>query len=376
MVLERIVEYHLPRERERTELKFKKMRLSTFSFFRGTPFLFYDWLETVNKYKSPVGLISGDLHFENAGSFYGSDEKIHFDIDDFDEATFAPIEYDLIRLGTSVLLGMDFLKIADERKCLVETFLQAYKAYILNGNRVPVSKNDACPLVSLLLKRAKNTHTEEFIEKRVNLKEKKIIIDGQRSLITTDDDKGFVKSLLKSYDFDVKDVARAVSGNGSMGLARYLCFVNIKGKPRLIDVKEASVASCNRFKIKDFASSGERINFFATNILDSVPSYFGFIDTKGKSFLIKEKLPTSDRVNLKKWNGDGSNLHALVVSYARLAANSHLSNFALNQEDYKKELLDFVLSKDYIQYVVDRVLECEKVFLGYYKEFANNVSAG
>jgi uncharacterized protein (DUF2252 family) len=91
------------------KLKLEKMGSSPFAFFRGTFHLFARDLQegTFRKWPSTQahGQIVADLHTENFGTFRAIRGEIVYDINDFDETTEAPYEYDVRRLATSLLLA-------------------------------------------------------------------------------------------------------------------------------------------------------------------------------------------------------------------------------------------------------------------------------
>lgn len=89
--------------------KLARMSESAFAFFRGTFHLFafdivegpfHDWPTA-----AAHGAIIGDLHTENFGTFRAVSGDIVYDINDFDETTSDPYDYDLRRLASSIALG-------------------------------------------------------------------------------------------------------------------------------------------------------------------------------------------------------------------------------------------------------------------------------
>ena len=96
--------FHVPSLRR----KLQKMAASPFPFFRATFHLFAQDVETGPFRKWPCldarGPIIGDLHTENFGTFRAINKAIVYDVNDFDETTKGPYEYDLRRLATSLIL--------------------------------------------------------------------------------------------------------------------------------------------------------------------------------------------------------------------------------------------------------------------------------
>ncbi len=92
--------------------KFSLMAHSPDTFFQGTNHLFWtdfaesDWLGAFGGDKGTRIWISGDLHFTNFGSFIDATGRLVYDLNNFDESIVADYQFDLWRLGVSlVLLG-------------------------------------------------------------------------------------------------------------------------------------------------------------------------------------------------------------------------------------------------------------------------------
>ena len=89
--------------------KLKALGSSPFGFFRGTFHLFARDLREGPFRKWPcletAGQIVGDLHTENFGTFRAITNEIVYDINDFDETTQGPYEFDVRRLATSLVLS-------------------------------------------------------------------------------------------------------------------------------------------------------------------------------------------------------------------------------------------------------------------------------
>ena len=97
-VVRSIMAFNAGRESERLQLKYSKLRSSTFAFLRGTCHLFYAQLPQAGVFKSaPLAWACGDLHLENFGSYKADNRLVQFDINDFDEAALARASWDLLR---------------------------------------------------------------------------------------------------------------------------------------------------------------------------------------------------------------------------------------------------------------------------------------
>src|SRR5580658_1856723 len=85
-------------------LKYERMLDSPFGYFRGAvPVMAADLATLPNT--GIINQICGDAHVRNLGAFAAPDGRLVFDINDFDETTRAPFEWDLKRLATSLVLA-------------------------------------------------------------------------------------------------------------------------------------------------------------------------------------------------------------------------------------------------------------------------------
>src|SRR3989442_1328036 len=109
-----IIAYNRPGEgpaeatAEALRRKLSALANTPFQFLRGTFHLMAcDLLQSrvsLARGTAPVGLIVGDLHLENFGVCRGQSGALVFDVNDFDDVGFGPVDLDLKRLCTSALL--------------------------------------------------------------------------------------------------------------------------------------------------------------------------------------------------------------------------------------------------------------------------------
>jgi uncharacterized protein (DUF2252 family) len=85
-------------------IKMARMAASPFGYFRGNvPVMAADLAGM--RSSGIIVQICGDAHVRNLGAFAAPDGRLVFDINDFDETIRAPWEWDLKRLGTSLVLA-------------------------------------------------------------------------------------------------------------------------------------------------------------------------------------------------------------------------------------------------------------------------------
>ena len=91
------LEYLLP-------LRAERMSASPFAFYRGTALVMAHDLSAQPSTDLDV-IVCGDAHISNFGLFASPERKLIFDLNDFDEASTGPWEWDVRRLLASVVLA-------------------------------------------------------------------------------------------------------------------------------------------------------------------------------------------------------------------------------------------------------------------------------
>jgi uncharacterized protein (DUF2252 family) len=131
--------------------KYRRMRTSPFSFFRGAAVLMASDLARLPRSGITVQLC-GDAHVRNLGAFAAPDGRLVFDINDFDETMPGPWEWDVKRLATSLVLASQESGQAESRQGeAVRTFVRSYRAHLREFALMPVAR-----LASHLITRGPN----------------------------------------------------------------------------------------------------------------------------------------------------------------------------------------------------------------------------
>jgi hypothetical protein len=85
-------------------VKYQRMSASPFTFFRGTAII--QARDLANARVSGITVqVCGDCHLANFGGFASPERVLVFDINDFDETFPGPWEWDVKRLGASLILA-------------------------------------------------------------------------------------------------------------------------------------------------------------------------------------------------------------------------------------------------------------------------------
>ncbi|NHN87525.1 DUF2252 domain-containing protein [Acetobacter conturbans] len=109
-------------------VRYSRMKASPFAFLRGAAIIMAN--DLANTPTSGLTVQScGDCHLANFGSYASPEGVPVFDINDFDETLRAPFEWDVKRLGTSlVLAGMENGLSDKNSRLLAERMTQTYAA--------------------------------------------------------------------------------------------------------------------------------------------------------------------------------------------------------------------------------------------------------
>jgi len=99
-----LIENSKGRREELLPIRYGRMMVSPFTFYRGAAAVMaYDLSHTVST--GLTLLADGDCHLLNFGGFATAERKLIFDINDFDEVSLAPWEWDVKRLAASFVIA-------------------------------------------------------------------------------------------------------------------------------------------------------------------------------------------------------------------------------------------------------------------------------
>lgn len=118
------------RMKELLPIRYGRMLQSPFAFYRGTAGVMASDLSRTPHTGLTVQAC-GDCHLTNFGGFATPERNIIFDINDFDETSPAPWEWDLKRLAASIVLAARSIGLTDSkgRKC-AETAARSYREHM------------------------------------------------------------------------------------------------------------------------------------------------------------------------------------------------------------------------------------------------------
>ena len=234
-------------------IKYARMSVSPFAFFRGSVSIMAADLASQPHTGLTVQLC-GDAHLANLGWFETPDGRIVFDVNDFDETTAGPWEWDVKRMAASIVLaGWESDHSKTGCQGAAEAFAEAYctcieelaEAPILVAARYQVHKLVASEPVGLAFRQAKRATPLELMRKytskngrgewafqeipkslwRVHGEERKMLLDGVARYV-----KSLTPDRLHFFDFfRVRDAAFKIVGTGSVGLRAYVVLMEGNG---------------------------------------------------------------------------------------------------------------------------------------------------
>ena len=272
-----VVSGNAGRQEQYVPLRMGRMAASPFAFLRGAAAVMA-WDLSHTPVSGIQVAIDGDAHINNFGLYGTPQRDVIIDLNDFDEATIGPWEWDLKRLVASVnVAARENGRSAKERRRAVRRAASGYRLNMsrlstmgildvwsisAHAERRPTAvtvPNKAWDVIQKVVAKAKRTTNASLLPKVAQrgqdgawrFKEAPPILTRvddltRRRVIAALADYGeklapAYRSMLQRYR--VADVAHRVVGVGSVGTRAYLalCFGNGDTDPLFLQVKEAIV---------------------------------------------------------------------------------------------------------------------------------------
>lgn len=347
------------RDPERLAIKYSKMRASAFAFLRGSCHLFYDRLPHDGIFKNfPLVWACGDLHLENFDTYKGDNRLVYFDLNDFDEAALAPASWDLIRMLTSICIGIDSISAhASDTNALCATFLDAYSSSLAAGKSYWLERETAQGPVRTLLDSLRQRSRLQFLDARTELKGRKrvIRIDSKKALAASKIQHANVMEFMSSFarsqsnpDFyKTLDVARRIAGTGSLGVDRFAILVQGKSSPDinyLLDLKlctKSTLASHVGLRQPRWLTEAHRVVELQQRSQAVPMAFLQPVLVGGAAYVLRELQPTEDRISFAPHKLPMGELKELVASMGKIVAWAHLRSAGRQESAIADELIEF-----------------------------------
>ena len=287
-----------------SSLKYGRMLVSPFCFFKGAALVFASDMAS-----SPMSgmnaQLCGDAHLSNFGVFVSPERYVYFDVHDFDESASWAWELDLKRLAASLeVAGRDNAYSSEQRKAIVRSGVRSYRdamtefsgmamldvwyahldvdrllvryRSLLDGSKTPSVWHDVAEA------RAQDSHGSldkltELVrdEPRIAADPPVIVPIEQLGLDLQSDGLRWLHAIVRSYpatlrpelrhlldQYRVIDAARKASGVGGVGIDTWIVLLveRSDSSPVLLEVKAAEASVLERFGPKGaFSNQGQRI---------------------------------------------------------------------------------------------------------------------
>jgi uncharacterized protein (DUF2252 family) len=338
-LLRRIESYNRGREPERLAIKYARMRSSAFVFLRGTAHLFYeDWPRRSPLNDAPKAWICGDLHLENFGGYTAADGQSHFDVSDFDEAARAPVTWELARLCVSLLLAASSIGMKkQESEALIGRCLDGYAAALSARAPAPIDARTPQPDLRRFLRQLSSNHQAAFLQARTTGRgaARRLRILKDKTLpahpVQTKRLKRWWKSCREHLGIrhfgKLLDVARRVTGTGSLGVRRYALLVATDKDARLLELKEsvpAAMILLHRAPANPWLSEAARVTAAQCRAQAAPPRLLAAVEIGKRSFILRELHPGDDKLTVAQGKAQHQRLARLAPWLGRVAAASHL----------------------------------------------------
>jgi uncharacterized protein (DUF2252 family) len=376
-IVRNIRNFNRGREPERLAMKYANMRADPFVFLRATCHLFYARLPAIGLPDAPAAWCCGDLHLENFGSYKGSNRLAYFDINDFDEAALAPLNWDLVRFLASVQVGAADIGLGkDEAKLLCASFVDAYAATLGCGKSGWVEHDTAQGLVRELLDSVAQRRRAEHLDRRTVIKggRRRIRIDGRKALAADAAGREHAAALLAAYArtqpnpgfYAPLDIARRIAGNGSLGVERYIIVVEGKGGTDgnyLLDLKQALPTSLTpqlALVQPKWGSEAQRIVALQYRLQAVSMAFLHALEDGLRSYVLRALLPSEDRVTLDRTASSLDSLASVMRTMGGIAASAHLRGSGRQGSASADELVAYAGKKKWKLALLAAARDCAK----------------
>ncbi len=300
--VELLEEQAVSRVPELVPIRYGRMLVSPFTFYRGAAYLMAADLAGSQRTGLRVQLC-GDAHLSNFGGFAAPDRRLVFDINDFDETLPGPFEWDLKRLVASfTVAGRDLGFAVKQRRRVSMAVTRAYREAIadLASRRtfdVWYSRVDAEPLIAQF-QSAASAKRRKLMERNLAKTRAKdhmrafgkltTIVDGEPRIVSDPplivpiedladgrDIEQFAREVNRGYrrtlegdrkhlleHFRYVHAARKVVGVGSVGTRAWIMLMlgRDEDDPLFLQLKEAQPSVLEPFLGKSkYANHGQRV---------------------------------------------------------------------------------------------------------------------
>lgn len=317
--------------------KLEALAATPFQFFRGTFHLMcrdlFQERVPLAQAQAPEGLIVGDLHLENFGVYRGANGALVFDVNDFDDVGFGPLDLDVKRLCTSAHLLPGLAH--GVRHNAARTIATAWAEELTKlGGRFPIPPWDekkAEGRVQELLRERGTKTRQEMISKAAPEKGHDRLAQNEKfarpSKAWVETARQAAAEYLESLkqlkapdpprDWDELDIAYRFRGTGSLGRLRFTVLFGRGSERRLVELKEARPSAMDDARGRDGTHERARVQTASIRRMQGDPwprvaaTRFGKLAALGR-----ENEPEEEKVACERF-ASGDTRHEELNAYAR-----------------------------------------------------------
>ena len=332
-------------------LRMGRMAASPFAFLRGSACVMAADLSTSPISGIPV-VMDGDAHINNFGMYGTPQRDVVFDLNDFDEATVGPWEWDLNRLVASVnVAGRENGLNRRERAAAVKRAVEGYRLNVYRlqsmgvldvwylhaypGRDNPIAKVDprSKAVFAKTVAKALRTDNRTLMPKVADKDAKgKWTFRNDQPILTTVPraTKEKIIEVLNRYSltltterrlmlgrYHVEDVAHRVVGVGSVGTRAYLVLLFGVGDddPLFLQVKE-SVSPAHAPYLPplpdEFRHQGKRVVIGQRALQASSDPMLGYTDWDGRDYMVRQMKNLKASIPVEFLTGASFNFYAFA----------------------------------------------------------------
>ncbi len=336
------------RVRQLLPIKYARMKVSPFAFFRGAVSIMAADLGRLPHSGLKVQLC-GDAHVQNLGSFAAPDGALVFDLNDFDETIRGPWEWDVKRMAASIVLaggacGHPRPRCRDAAEVFAENYCRSIREFanlpILQVARRQIHRQGRIQPVQAALRQSERARPLDLLHKFTepdrrgqpylrNLRPNFWRVRGPKAREVLDSLEAYRGNLSpdRRHLFDLfrpVDVGFKVVGTGSVGLRDYVVLFEGNGArdPMFLQIKQ-EVASAYSHWVPDLvyphqgrrAAEGQRAVQPISDLL------LGWTSIGAHQYLVRQLNDHKGSIDLQKLRGDG--LESLAQVAGELLARGH-----------------------------------------------------
>ena len=336
------------RVRQLLPIKYARMKVSPFAFFRGAVSIMAADLGRLPHSGLSVQLC-GDAHVQNLGSFAAPDGSLVFDLNDFDESIRGPWEWDVKRMAASIVLaGAASGHVRARSRVAAELFAESYcraiqefaNLPILQVARRQIHRQQRIQPVHAALRQSQRSRPSDLLRKFIepdghgrqcfrNLRPECWRIRGPIAQAVLDSLAGYREILSpdRRHLFDLfrpLDVGFKVVGTGSVGLRDYVVLFEGNGQddPMFLQIKQEMPSAYARWLPNSvYPHQGRRAAEGQRAVQPISDLLLGWTSIGEHQYLVRQLNDHKGSIDLEKLRGGG--LESLSQVAGELLARGH-----------------------------------------------------